>query len=108
MDEARRLYVIMGRPPKVDFLQMLKKGKLLENPVRIEDFNNAERVYGKDLGVLKGKTIRIRPDRVILDTETVVKERLNIVLAVDIMNFTGLSFLVTVSRSIRFITTLLL
>jgi len=108
MDEARRLYVIMGRPPKVDFLQMLKKGKLLENPVRIEDFNNAERVYGKDLGVVKGKTIRIRPDRVILDTETVVKERLNIVLAVDIMNFTGLSFLVTVSRSIRFITTLLL
>jgi hypothetical protein len=50
MDEARRLYVIMGRPSKVDFLQMLRKGKLLENPVRIEDFYNAERVYDKRSG----------------------------------------------------------
>jgi hypothetical protein len=108
MDEAQRLYVIMGRPSKVDFLKMFKKGKLFENPVRIEDFNNAENVYGKDLGVVKGKTVRMKPDRVIIDTETAVKEKLNIILAVDVMNFTGLSFLVTVSRTLGFITATLL
>jgi hypothetical protein len=60
------------------------------------------------LGVVKGKTVRIRPDRVIVDTETAVKEKLNIVLAVDVMKFTGLNFLVTVSRAIGFITATLL
>jgi hypothetical protein len=35
MDDAQRLYVIMGRPSKADFLQMIKKGKLLENPVQM-------------------------------------------------------------------------
>lgn len=101
MDEARRLYVIMGRPSKADFFKMIKRGKILDNPVRMEDFNNAEKVYGKDLGVVKGKTV-------LVDTETAAMEKLNIVLAVDVMNFTGLSFLVTVSRSIGFITASLL
>jgi hypothetical protein len=74
MDDARRLYVIMGRPSKADFLQMIKKGKLLENPVQMEDFINAERVYGKDLGVVKGKTVRIKPKRVTINTEDAVRE----------------------------------
>jgi hypothetical protein len=91
----------MGRPSTADFLKMIKRRKLLENPVRMEDFNNAEKVYGKDLGVVKGKTV-------LVDTETAAMEKLNIVLAVDVMNFTGLSFLVTVSRSIGFITASLL
>jgi hypothetical protein len=108
MDEARRLNVIMGRPSKADFLKMIKRGKLLDNPVRMEDFNNAEKVYGKDLGVVKGKTVRVRLNRVVMDTETAAMEKLNIVLAIDVMNFTGLSFLVTVSRSIGFITASLL
>jgi hypothetical protein len=108
MDEARRLYVIMGRPSKADFLKMIKRGKLLDNPVRMEDFYNAEKVFGKDLGVVKGKTVRVRPNRVVVDTETAALEKLNIILAVDVMNFTGLSFLVTVSRSIGFITASLL
>jgi hypothetical protein len=104
MDDARRLYVIMGRPSKADFLQMIKKGLLLENPVQMEDFINAERVYGKDLGVLKGKTVRIKPTRVTISTEDAVKEKLNIILAIDVMYFSGMSFLVTVSRKIGFIT----
>jgi hypothetical protein len=83
---------------------MIKKGKLLENPVRMEDFINAERVYGKDLRVVKGKTVRIKPIRVNFNTEDAVREKLNIILAIDVMHFTGLSFLVTVSRTIRFIT----
>jgi len=108
IEEARRLYVIMGRPAKADFLMMLKKGKLLDNPVRIEDFANAENIYGKDLGVIKGKTVRVKPERVMIDTEIAVKEKLNIILAIDVMKFTGLNFLVTVSRRIGFITATLL
>jgi hypothetical protein len=108
LDEARRLYVIMGRPSRAYFQQMLRKGKLLDNPVRVEDFLNAEKVYGKDLGVIKGKTVRVKPKGVIVDAGTASMEKLNIVLAIDVMNFTGLSFLVTVSRKIGFITASLL
>jgi hypothetical protein len=54
-DTARRLYVMMGRPLIRDFSNMLKKGKLLNNPVTIQDYCMAEKIYGQDLGVIKGK-----------------------------------------------------
>jgi len=104
IEEARRLYVIMGRPSKEDFQKMLTSGKMLDNPVVMEDFFNAEKLYGTDLGVIKGKTVRKKPKSVPVDIQSAAVERMNIILAVDIMNFMGLSFLVTVSRNIRFIT----
>jgi len=108
IEEARRLYDIMGRPSKADFQKMLTSGKILDNPVVMEDFHNAEKLYGTDLGVIKGKTVRKKPRSVPVDIQTAAIERMNIILAVDIMNFTGLSFLVTVSRNIRFITATML
>ena len=105
---ARRLYMMMGRPSKDDFQPMLRKGKLLNNPVTMMDYNYTERIYGKDLGVVKGKTIQTRPLHVSVDTESAAKEKLNIVLSVDIMHFIGLTFLVTVSQNIRFITAMIL
>jgi hypothetical protein len=54
--EARRLYVIMGRPSQKVFEEMIKKGKLINNPVTVQDYRNAMKIYGEDLGVLKGKT----------------------------------------------------
>jgi len=103
-EEARRLYVMMGRPSVHDFANMIKKGKILNNPVSMDDYKIAETIYGKDLGVIKGKTVRTKPNPVMIDIDTAVKERYNIVLAVDIMQFTGLIFLVTVSRNFKFIT----
>ena len=56
-ETARRLYVVMGRPLKADFQKMLQKGKIRDNPVVMEDYNIAEKIYGKDLGIIKGKTV---------------------------------------------------
>jgi hypothetical protein len=61
----------------------------------------------KDLGLLKGKTTRSKPEHVPVDN-TVTVEKQNIILSMDIMYFTGLTFLVTVSRKVRFITVTLL
>jgi hypothetical protein len=108
IEEARRLYVIMRRPSKADFQKMLTSGKILDNPVVMEDFHNAEKLYGTDFGVIKGKTVRKTPRSVPVDIQTAAMERISIVLAVDIMSFTRLSFLVTVSRNIRFITATML
>jgi hypothetical protein len=48
VEMARNLYIMMGRPSKVDFENMLKKGKILDNPVVMDDYNKAEQIYGKD------------------------------------------------------------
>jgi len=94
----------MGRPSKEDFRNMLEKGKLLNNPVTMRDYQIAENIYGKDLGVIKGKTVRVKPKQVVIDTTSVIHEKQNVVLAVDIMHLTSLNFLITVARNIRFIT----
>lgn len=58
--------------------------------------------------VIKGKTVQTKPQHVKVDTESVIKERYNFVLSVDIMHFTGLNFLIMASRNIRFITATML
>jgi hypothetical protein len=49
-DEARRLYVTIGRPSEEVFELLIQRRKLLSNPVKIKDFRNGLRIYGKDLG----------------------------------------------------------
>jgi hypothetical protein len=104
-ENARRMYVIMGRPGRKIFKAMSRKGMIMNNPVTTQDYKNALSIYGEDLGVLKGKTIRQKQSHVKIETDmkTKVKQE-RIILAVDLLYFTGLIFLITVSRDIRFIT----
>jgi hypothetical protein len=101
-DPARRLYVIMGRPSNESFELIIKKGKILNNPVTVTDFQNAIRSYGKDLGALKGKTVRSKPNCVGIEVVNTILEKQNIILSVDLMNFFGINFLTTVSRDFKF------
>jgi hypothetical protein len=73
-ETARRLHVMMGQPSISDFANMIKRGKIFNNPVTLEDYNIAETIYGKDLGVIKGKTTRTRPKTVTIDVSTAVQE----------------------------------
>jgi hypothetical protein len=59
-EEARRLYVIMGRPSQKAFKDMVRSGKLLNNSITVQDSRNAIQIYGVDLGVLKGRLQRIK------------------------------------------------
>jgi len=102
-DMARRLYVIMGRPSRESFELMVKGGKLLNSPVTVTDFRNAEKIYGKDLGVIKGKTIRQKPKHVQIESSDSSVEK-QVILSVNLLNFLGVIFLTTVSRDFRFIT----
>jgi hypothetical protein len=106
-EDARRLYVIMGRPSQKAFEEIIGGGKLINNTVTIQDFRNALEMFGEDLGVLKGKTTRKKPDHVAIHIGPKPQPK-NIILSVDLMYFTGLTFLITVSRNIRFITAMLL
>ncbi len=57
-DQAKCLYVIMGPPSTKAFKLMLKNGLLLNNSVMTIDYRNAFRIYGEDLGSVKGKTVK--------------------------------------------------
>ena len=65
-EEARRLYVIMGRPSQKIFEKMITSGKLI-NSVTVQDSRNAITIYGTDLGVLKGETTRRKTEHVSFD-----------------------------------------
>jgi hypothetical protein len=46
-ETARKLYMILGRPSKKTFEEVIKKGKLLNNPITIQDYRNALLIYGE-------------------------------------------------------------
>ncbi len=97
----------MGRPSQKTFEKMITSGKLLNNSVTVQDSRNAIKIYGTDLGVLKGKTTRKKTEHVSFEISEKPKP-VNIILSIDVMYFTGLTFLTTASQNIRFITATLL
>jgi hypothetical protein len=74
---------------------------LINNTVTIQDYRNALQIYGEDLGVLKGKTVRSKPKTIQVQILDKTPSQ-DVVLSIDIMHFTHLHFLVTVSRGIIF------
>lgn len=97
VDKARNLYLTLGRPSIKDFATLLRSGGLLNTSVTTRDVYNMYRVHGPDVGALKGKTVRRKPDPVkveaILRTVTGT-----LTLSVDIMFVSGLPFLLAISR----------
>ena len=47
-----------GYPTMKDFIAMIKNNMLMNCPVTVEDIKNAENIFGPDIHVLKGKTVR--------------------------------------------------
>jgi hypothetical protein len=54
----------MGRPSQQLFEDIIKRGKLVNNKVTVQDYCNALTIHGKDLGVLKGKTTRKKAENI--------------------------------------------
>jgi hypothetical protein len=61
---------------------------------------NAEAIWGKDLGSLKGKSVRIQPSTVKVSPRQADINR-NIILCMDIGFIGGLPFLVSISRRVQ-------
>ena len=106
--EARKFYNIIGNPSLNDFKAIIKMNGIKNCPITLEDIDIAEKIFGKDIHILKGKAVRTKPIPVINDYVEIPKElkeiHKNIELCVDIMYIQGIMFLVTISRKIKFIT----
>jgi hypothetical protein len=103
---ARDLYHALGTPSLKDFKAMLRMNTVTNNPITTEDIKVAERIFGPDIGALKGKTTRRKPAPVVNDYIEIPKELIStqreVTVCVDAMKVNGLIFLATVSRNLQY------
>jgi hypothetical protein len=79
---------------------------IANNPVTIDDINLAEKIYGTDIGNLKGKTTRTKPKPVVKDYIEIPKALMDaqkeVELAIDGMKVEGIPFLTSISTNIKY------
>jgi hypothetical protein len=103
---ARQLYHALGTPSTKDFKTIITMNAIKNLPVTIDDVNLAEKIFGPDIGALKGKTTQTKPAPVVSDyieipTE-IVDNHHNVTLCMDTIKINGVYFLTTISRSIMY------
>ena len=103
---AQELQVTVGRPSDKDLIKILKGSSLPNCPVMPRDVLIANKLFGPDVGALKGKTTRRGPpivdSPVSVDTTSILKYYGEITLCVDLMYVNKVPLLVTLSRNIKF------
>jgi len=104
--KARRLYHIMGCPTVQNFKHILRQNIIKNCPVTIEDVNNAEKIFGPDIGTMKGKTTRSQPPAVKKDNIEIPKELLekhqDLILYMDVMFINNIPLLTSIDGLIRY------
>jgi hypothetical protein len=104
--EARRLYHIVGTPTLENFKSLLRMNVIKNCPVTTEDVNIAEKIFGKDILSLKGKSTRRKPKSVRADLIEIPKELIekhhNIELCMDTMYVNECGMLTAIDWTIKF------
>ena len=73
-ERARVLQRTIGRPSTADFIRYVANNHIPNCPITVQDIKNAEFIWGRELGCLKGKTPRdaspvVRPETVTIPME---------------------------------------
>ena len=101
---ARTLYTVLGRPSTANFKHILRQNLIKNCPVTIKHVDIAEKIYGPDIGTLKGKSTRPRPKPVTDDLVDVPPEILenheSLTMCIDLMFVNSIAFLTGVDRSV--------
>ena len=99
---AREFYIRMGRPSEKDFRRIVSERIVEDCPVSVTDVDNAQIIFGKDLGAIKGRTIRGKLNNVeipfISARDPLYK---NLSMCVDLMEINGVQMLVSVTRKLK-------
>lgn len=106
---ARDLSRALGCPSDEDLKKILKMNFIKDCPVIEEDVDLAEKIFGKDIAVLKGKTSRKTPGVVIQDIVTIPPElklaQKEVTLCIDTFYVNKMPFFHTISEKINYRTT---
>jgi hypothetical protein len=102
--EARKLYRILGCATLQDFKNILRQNIIANCPVTTEDVNIAEAIFGPDIGTMKGKKTRPKPQQyrpnVVEIPKELIEKHHNLVLAMDVMFVNGIPILASVDNPI--------
>ncbi len=107
--EAKEAQAMLGNPSEEDF-QGLVSGNLIPNcPIARANISNARKIFEPDSTSIRGKTVRRMPGLVVADYVAIPRQLVDakeaVTLAADVFFVYGITFLITVSRRIKFVTT---
>ena len=96
----------MGCPTVENFKNNLQQNIIKNCPVTVEDVTNAEKIFGKDIGSLKGKTTRKTPKVVKSDEVEIppeIKSQVKFVtICMDLMFVNGMPMFTSIDTTKRY------
>ena len=98
--KARELLVSLGSPSVEDLKKAISTNAIANLPVTTKDVVLAEKIFGKDIGIIKGKTTRRRPVPRVKDQLTIppeLYERISLEMCMDIMFVNEIPYLTTIT-----------
>ncbi len=100
---------MIGNPTEQDFKGMVRGNMIHNSPVTTKAITNVHAIYSPSLESVRGKMVWQTPALVVADYVAVLKEIMErnkiVTLAADVFFVDRMTFLLTVSRQIKFITT---
>ena len=103
---ARKAAAILTYPTEENLKYALRQ-KLFKNcPLTVEDVNNAEKIFGKDVAAMKGKMTRKKPNPIRLEVvefpPEIIDQIRDLILSLDIMYVNTLPIMTSIDRTIRY------
>ncbi len=102
---ARKVYHAMGCPTVESFKHAIRSNLIKNCPVSTQDAINAEKIFGPDVGTIKGKTTR-KPPPVARDDYIEIPEEItsrdNLTLYMDVTFVWGLPAMTAIDDTIRY------
>ena len=106
--EACPAQAMIGNPSEGDFKGMVSSNMIKNCLITPSDIANAKKIFGPALASMRGKTVWHTPAPVVGDyvavPRSLVERNIIIPMAADVFFVDGTSFLITLSRKVKFIT----
>ena len=103
---ARKIHHALGTPTVNDLKAMIRMNIIQNNIITTVDVNLATKVFGPDIGSIKGKTTRKKPTPVVSNIVDIPDELLELqkylTLSLDGMTINSLNFLTTISHDLMY------
>lgn len=107
-EAARTLYKTLNYPSIKDFKWIVRSNQIKNCPVTCDHIDVAQKIWGKSIAALKGKTTRRKPIPVAPDTVKIPRELMklhqDVYLTIDIFFVNQIPFFLTLSRKINYTT----
>ena len=107
-DKAKRLYEMIRFPSMKDYKTIIQMNGIKNCPVTVDNIKMSQKIYKRNIHVLKGKSVHTKPKVVVKDYIEICKEikmkNEDIEPCADIMYIQKVIFLVIVSKHLKFLT----